>query len=176
MNHYIRRRIRLMLLFLLVLSPVGIALAHGVPEIAVDPTVCAAGSMITITGSAMEDGNTYTITLEGIKGSTPLGVTTAKSESGSEEAGFVVQYTVPASTAPGSYTVRAVTPDGDVATADLTVTAAAAQASAGPAMSQMASAEPHILDRTKPAGQIFVVAVVILLSAAGGLVLVRRKA
>jgi hypothetical protein len=176
MKHYIRHSLSFIALLLLALAPLGIALAHGEPEIAVDPTVVAAGSTITITGSSMEDGNTYTMTLEGVKGSIPLGVATAKGEG--EAAGFVVQYTVPDSTTPSSYTVRAVTPDGDVATADLTVTAASTQASAGPAtgaMAPMASAEPHVLDRTKPVGEIIGVVAVIALSSIGGFVLVRRR-
>jgi hypothetical protein len=167
----IRYCVCLTVLLLLVLTPLGIVLAHGVPVIAVDPTVVAAGGTITVTGSAMEDGVKYTLTLEGTKGSIPLGEATAK---GDPEAGFVVKFTIPDQTALGSYTVRAVTEDGDVATADLTVTAASAQASAGPAMAAMATAEPHVLDRTKPASEILVVIAVIVLSGVGGFVLVRR--
>ena len=172
MRSYIRHGLSLGILLLIVFAPLGMTMAHGVPEIAVDPTVVAAGRTITVTGSAMEDGVKYTITLEGTKGSVPLGEATAK---GTPAASCVVQFTIPESTSLGSYTVRAVTVDGDVATTDLTVTAPSAQASSGPAMTAMASADPHVLDRTKPFGQIIAVVVVIILSSMGGLVLVRRQ-
>ncbi len=172
MRSYVRYGLSLIALLLLGLAPLGTALGHGEPKITADPTVVAAGGTITVTGSEMEDGLKYTLTLEGVKGSIPLGEATAK---GDPEAGFVVQYTIPDETAAGSYTVRAVTEDGDVATADLTVTAPSAEASAGPAMAAMPTAELHELDRSKPASEVLIVMVLIVLSGAGGFVLVRRR-
>src|SRR5574337_429299 len=110
---------------------VGIALAHGEPTIAVQPTIAAAGSQITVTGSDMEAGEVFTITLDGLAGSITLGEVTATGEG--KEGGFTATYTVPTNAAPGSYTVRAIARDGDGTTADLTVTAPSAEASAGPA-------------------------------------------
>lgn len=96
-----------------------IALAHGEPVIAPNTGVIAAGNQIMITGSGMEAGEEFTITLEGVSGSTPLGNATATAEG--EDAGFTASFTVPELVKPGTYTLKAVTDDGDGATADLTV-------------------------------------------------------
>lgn len=157
-----------------VIASLSVARAHGVPEIVIEPAVVAAGGTITVTGSEMENGEKFTITLEGSQGSTPLGEATA---TGEPEAGFVVTFAISETTAPGLYTVRAATDDGGTATADLTITAPTTQASAGPAMAPaMPSAEAHVLDRTKSFGQIVLVLAVIALSTVGGFVLVRRQA
>ena len=166
----------LMVLALMVIVPlgVGIALAHGTPAIAVEPTIAAAGSPISVTGSDMEAGESFTIMMDGMAGSMKLGMATAMSEG--QESGFTMTFTVPADTAPGSYTVRAVAEDGDGTTADLTVTAATDQASAGPAMAQEPSAAPHVIDRSKPAGEVAVVVVLALLSGGLGVWLARPRA
>ena len=163
----------LIVLVVLVLAPVGIALAHGQPVIAVQPAVVAAGGQITITGMEMEPGEVFAITLEGLSTSAPLGEAVVTGEG--EEGGFTATFTIPADTAPGSYTVRAATEEGESAEADLTVTAPSAEASAGPAMAEEPTGEQHLLDRSKPIGQIAAVVVVIALSAAAGFVLVRSR-
>ncbi len=163
----------LIVLTVLAFAPVDIALAHGVPVIAVQPAVVAAGDQITITGTEMEPGEVFAITLEGVSGSVPLGEATVIGEG--EEGGFTMAFTVPADTAPGSYTVRAATEAGESAEADLTVTAPSAEASAGPVMAQEPTGEQHLLDRSKPIGQVAAVVVVIALSAAAGFVLIRSK-
>jgi len=157
----------------LALAPVGIALAHGEPVIAVQPAVVAAGDQITITGIEMEPGEVFAITLEGVSGSLPFGEATVIGEG--EEGGFTMAFTVPADTAPGSYTVRAATEEGESAEADLTVTAPSTEASADPAMAQEPTGEQHLLDRSKPIGQTAAVVVVIALSAAAGFVLIRNR-
>ncbi|MCQ3972059.1 MAG: hypothetical protein DPW09_01290 [Anaerolineae bacterium] len=151
----------------------GVALAHGEPVIAVDPAVVAAGGVITITGTEMEPGEVFVLTLEGPTGSVSLGEATVTGEG--EEGGFAATLTIPAEIGPGSYTVRAATEEGEAATADLTITAPTAEASAGPATMQEPSGEPHILDRTKPISQLIVVVVLIALSAAGGFLLIRSQ-
>ena len=88
---------------------------------------------------------------------------------------FTAAFTIPAETAPGSYTVRAVTKEGETATADLTLTAPSEQASAAPAMAQEPSGELHAIDRAKPIGQIMAVAAVIALSVAAGFVLIHNR-
>ena len=163
----------LIVLMALALAPVGIALAHGQPVIAVQPAVVAAGGQITVTGTEMEPGEVFAITLEGMSGAILLGEATVTGEG--EEGGFTVTFTVPVNTAPGSYTVRAATEEGESAEADLTVTAPSAEASAGPAMAQEPTGEQHLLDRSKPIGQIAAVVVIIALSAAAGFVLVRSR-
>jgi len=163
----------LIVLVVLVLAPVGIALAHGQPVIAVQPAVVAAGGQITITGMEMEPGEVFAITLEGLSTSAPLGEAVVTGEG--EEGGFTATFTIPADTTPSSYTVRAATEEGEAATADLTVTAPSAEASAGPAMAEEPTGEQHLLDRSKPIGQIAAVVVIIALSAAAGFVLVRSR-
>src|SRR3989304_2895757 len=112
--------------------PVGVALAHGEPIIRVDPPIVAAGGSITVTGTEMEPGEVFDLVLEGAATSVSLGQAAAEGEG--EEAGFVVTRAIPADLAPGSYRLRASTEEGESAVADLTVTAAAAQADAGPAI------------------------------------------
>jgi hypothetical protein len=157
----------------LIAAPVGLALAHGVPVIAVQPAVVAAGGQITVTGTEMELGEVFAITLEGVSGSVPLGEATVTGEG--EEGGFTATLTIPEGTVPGSYTVRAATEAGEAAAADLTVTASSEQASAGPAMAQEPTGEQHLLDRSKPLGEIVAVVVVITLSAVAGFVLIRSR-
>ena len=153
--------------------PLGLVLAHGEPEIVVEPTIVAAGGTITVKGTEMENGEKFVITLQGAQGSIPLGEATA---AGEPDASFVVTFTIPETIVPSSYTVRAATEDGGIATADLTVTAPTTKASAGPAtVPAMATADSHILDRTKPAVEIVVVLVVIALSGISGFTLVRRQ-
>lgn len=163
----------LIVLAALALMLPGVALAHGEPVIAVNPAVVAAGGAITITGTEMEPGEVFVLTLEGPTGSVPLGEATVTGEG--EEGGFASTLTIPADTAPGSYTVQAVTEEGETATADLTVTAPSSEASTGPATIQEPSGEPHVIDRTKSTGQIIAVVVLIALSAAVGFVLMRSR-
>ena len=132
------------------LAPVGLALAHGEPVIAVQPAVVAAGGQIIITGTEMEPGEVFAITLEGVSGSVPLGEAAVTGEGA--EGGFEATFTVPADTAPGSYTVRAAIEGGEAAEADLTVTMPFEHASTAPAMMQEPSGELHQVDRTKPLG------------------------
>ncbi len=155
----------------LAFAPLGVALAHGQPVIAVAPAVAPAGGQITITGTEMEPGEAFAIGLEGMADSIPLGQVAVSSEG--EEGGFTATFTIPADTPPGSYTVRAATEEGEAATADLTVTAPSEEASNGPAIMKEPSGEPHVIDRTKPIGQIVAVIVGIALSSAAGFVLVR---
>ncbi|HKZ82950.1 MAG TPA: hypothetical protein VJ793_04760 [Anaerolineae bacterium] len=163
----------LIIVVVLVLTPVNLVWAHGEPVIAVEPAVAPAGGQITVIGTEMEPGEVFAITLEGPAGSIPLGEATATGEG--EEGGFTAAFTIPSDVAPGSYIVRAATEEGEVATADLTLTEPSAEASAAPAMVvDEPSGELHALDRAKPAGQIAAVAVMIALSAAAGFVLIHK--
>lgn len=153
--------------------PNGAALAHGEPIIVVEPTVVAAGGEITITGSEMEPGEVFVITLEGSTGSIGLGEATVTGEG--EEGGFVTTFAVPINTLPGSYIVTATAEDGDTTTADLEITAPVEEASSAPAEMAEPTGEEHTLDRTKPPGQIAGIALVIAITAVAGFLLVRRK-
>ncbi len=168
-----RYLLSLMIATAFAIVPLGAALAHGEPVIAVEPAVAAADGQITITGTEMEPGEVFTITLEGLTGSIPLGEATVTGEG--EEGGFTATFTIPSDIAPGSYTVRAAIEAGETATADLTVTSPSEQASAAPAMAQEPTGELHELDRSKPVGQIIAMVVVIALSTAAGFVLIRNR-
>jgi hypothetical protein len=141
--------------------------------IAVEPAVAAAGGQIIITGTEMEPGEVFTITLVGVAGSIPLGEAVATGEG--DEGGFTATFTIPEGTTPGSHVVRAATEEGEATIADLTITAPSEAASAEPAMAREPTGELHLLDRTKPIGQIAAVVVMIALSAAGGFVLIRNR-
>ncbi len=195
----------LIILIGLAFVSIGVALAHGRPVVAVQPTIAPAGGQIIVTGTEMEVGETFTITLEGPTGSIFLGTVTATGtdkesmtdqeqnkatpeaeskatpESGaatsdeSAEGGFTVAYTTPDKTPPGPYTVKATAEDGDATETDLTITAASAQASAEPAMVQEPSGEQHQLDRSKPTGEIVGIVAVAIVSGGLGLWLVRKR-
>lgn len=60
---------------------IGVVLAHGTPVIAVQPTIAAVGGQITVTGTEMEAGETFTMTLEGPANSIYLGTVTAQASS-----------------------------------------------------------------------------------------------
>jgi hypothetical protein len=148
-------------------------LAHGQHTIIVNPALVAAGSNIVITGSGMEVGESYTISLVGMSGSVKLGEATAVARG--TEGGFEAAFVVPPETLPGNYTVRATTATGEEATADLTVTPPSSQASSSPATMPMPSGAPHVLPRTKPAGVVAELAAGALLSAGLGLWLVVKR-
>ncbi len=199
MNKHVFRG--LIVLIGLAFVSIGVALAHGTPVVAVQPTIAAAGGQITVTGSEMEAGETFTITLEGPTGSTYLGTVTAAATANKDqmdtaapqaeskatpdntsaqngepqEGGFTVAYTVPDKTPPGPYTVKCTAEDGDATETDLTITAASAQASAAPAMVQEPTGALHQIDRSKPTGQVVGDVVVVILSGALGLWLVRKR-
>jgi hypothetical protein len=104
---------------------------------------------------------------------TPLGKATA-SGSG-EEGDFVATFTIPGNATPGSYTVRAATDQGEGAVADLTVTAPSREASAKPAELREPTGETHLVDRSKPTGQVIGAIVAAIVSGGLGLWLVRQR-
>lgn len=164
----------LIVLVLLILAPAGAALAHGEPVIALAPDVAAAGGRITVTGSEMEPGEVFAISLEGLGTPIPLGQATATGAG--EEGGFVEELTIPEDTLPGFYQVRAQGEGGKIATGELTVTPPTRQASAAPVMVREPTGEEHVLNRAKPVGEVIGVIAVALLGVLGGFVLVRKSA
>lgn len=74
----------LIVLTALTAAPLSVALAHGKAVIAVQPDVVAAGGQITVVGTEMEAGETFTITLEGTATSIPLGTATATASGAGE--------------------------------------------------------------------------------------------
>ncbi len=191
----------LIILIGLAFVSIGVALAHGTPVIAVQPTIAAAGGQITCIGTEMEASEVFTITLEGPAGSIFLGTVTAtattdkdqtdmatpeaeskatpdngSAQSGEpQEGGFSVAFTIPDKTPPGSYTVKATAEDGHVAETDLTITGSSAQASAEPAMIREPTGELHQIDRSKPTGEVAVIVTAAIVSSGLGLWLVRKR-
>ena len=144
----------LSLLLALALLPVGTALGHNSPAIRVDPPVVAAGGTLTVIGKDMSTDTEFAITLERVGRSIPLGKVTTVAQDGGD-AGFSASFTIPATTPPGSYTVRAQTQSGKVsATADLTVTAARPMPTPSEApmaaMTPMPSAMPAVVAAMPP--------------------------
>ena len=162
--------ISLVLLTSLVLAfmPSNIVLADGVPVILVEPNPAAPGTQITVTGTDMEDGEVFAITLEGMTGVIPLGEATAALDG--QEAGFAVTFTIPDDLAPGSYFLRAVTEGGETATADLTISVSAEQMSTEPLE---ASAEPLVVERPKSPLMVGSVILLALVSVGVGVWLIR---
>jgi hypothetical protein len=166
--------IRTLILFVpLVLTPWGGALPHGDPVIVVNPAVVAVGGRISVVGTEMDAGQQFTITLEGVMTSIPLGEAVASDEGG--EGGFETTLTIPNDTPPGWYTVRAASTEGKTAVADLTVTAPTAEATNQPATVLKPTGELHQLDRSKSLGQIIAVIITALASIGLGFWLIRQR-
>ncbi len=163
------------LLFVIIAGSSRIALAHGNPVIAVNPAIVAAGGKITVTGTEMEANEVFSITLEGMSGSTRLGDATAVKAENEEDGGFVTIFTIPSDITPGSYTLKASPEDGDAATTDLAITAPSDQASSGPATMQEPSSAPHLLNRSKPTTEEIGIGIVAIASALLGLWLIRPR-
>jgi len=124
----------------------------------------------------MEPDVEFTITLERAGKAITLGMATAKKEiPDAEEAVFSQTFTIPSDTKAGSYQVRATSPDGDTASADLTVTEPTAAATTGPAEARMASGELHVLDRSKPILETASFALIAAIAAIAGVWLARRS-
>lgn len=147
----------------------GTVRAHGEPVIVVKPISVPAGGEILVSGTEMEDGEVFVVTLEGITTSIPLG------EAAVVDEGFEMTLIIPADVPPGSYRVQASTGE-ETASADLTVTPAAnGVEGASPAEDQPEpSAEPMTLDRPGSAIRSISVIVLALLSLGLGFWLLRR--
>src|SRR3990170_1792953 len=147
---------------IIALMPTTVGHAHGETVIVVNPDIAAAGTSITVTGTEMEPGEVFQLFLESASTSIELGEAIAEGEA--EEGGFVMAIPLPSDLPAGSYTLRASTDEGETAEAD-----------PGPAMAQEPSGEPHLLDRSKPAGEIAGAASLALASGLLGVWLIRRK-
>ena len=150
--------------------------AHGAPVLTLDPPIAAAGGTTIANGSQMEPDLEFAITLERAGKVITLGTATAtKEKPDADEAMFSQTVTIPSDTKPGSYQVRVTSADGDTASADLTVTEAAAAAKTGPAQVVTASGELHVLDRSRPVAQTAALGVIAALHAIIGIFMARRS-
>jgi hypothetical protein len=163
---------RKVLLLVLIITAVNLGLlslkdaqAHGDPVVSVSPTIVPAGGEVTVSGTEMEDGEVFVISLEGSTRSIRLGEATASGE------GFEVTLVIPPDTPAGSYRLQAATGE-ETAIADLEVTSAAAGEDNAVALEP--SAEPMDLARPRNPITVVATAAVGLLSLILGVWLVRR--
>jgi len=113
------------------------ALAHGQPEITVTPDTVAPGGKITVKGTTMGANEEFKISLEGLKFRADLGA--ARSDA---KENLTTQFTVPSNAPAGNYLVKALSKDGDGATAELTITAALRTATPARSASPVATNTP----------------------------------
>lgn len=139
--------------------------AHGNPIISVTPAIVAAGGEVAVSGTEMEDGAVFVISLEGPTRSIRLGQATVSGE------GFEVTLVIPPDTPPGSYRIQAATGE-ETAVADLEVATAGA-AGEDNAAGLEPSAEPMELARPRNPTTVVATAVLGLLSLVLGIWLVR---
>lgn len=90
------------------------------PQITIDPTTVAAGSIVTVTGSGFAAGGTATVQLHDAGGKALLD--SALTVTVGADCGFTVWVKIPADLAPGDYTIDATDDAGNAATADVTIT------------------------------------------------------
>ena len=156
-----------LLINLFLVSPV---LAHGQPTITVEPTIATPGGQVTVTGTDMEDGEIFKLTLESVAGVVELGEATAKQDG--DEAGFTETFTLPTDLTASSYLIRAATEEGETTTADLTVAASSTSMGNQP---MEANPEPFQVSRSKSSLVVGSVVVLALLSAGLGVGLIRGR-
>jgi hypothetical protein len=154
-------------LFAVLATAATLALAHGGATLTVAPATIAPGGTVTVKADGVEADATFTISLAGAQFKSVLG--TVKTTQDTFEQGF----TIPANAPADSYQVQALGEDGDVISADLTVSAGAGATS--PAESKEPTAALMQLDRSKPVLQTAVIACAALLSIALGIVLLRPR-
>lgn len=116
MSGQLSRSIAMSLTSLFFLTSLGIAWAHGEPQIRVTPEVVAPGGSIEIRGESLTENGEITIRLQGAIFETMLGTTI-----GDAEGSFVVTMAIPLEAPGGTYVVRAVGADGKTASAQITV-------------------------------------------------------
>lgn len=139
------------------------ALAHGEASLTVSPSVVAPGATISVKGEGVEAGEEFTITLEGVSFQATLGTVRV-----GDDEDFHEEFMVPTDVQPGVYQVRATSAEGEVLTAELTITAnATTTEQAEP------SAELMQLDRSKTTTELAVIIAGLLVSVGLGLALVR---
>ncbi len=154
-------------LFAVLVTVVTLATAHGGATLTVTPAVIAPGSIVTVKADGVEADATFTISLAGPQFKAVLG--TVKTTQDTFEQGFAIPANAPAD----SYQVQALAEDGDVISAELTVSAGTG--ATAPTESAQPTAALMQLNRSKSAGQIAVMVVAAVVSAGLGLLLLRPK-
>ena len=120
MNAIAAGRKALLTAVLILLLPIGLALAHGAPALVAKQGTVAPGGKVTLSGDALgEDKDTVTLLLLGVTYQATLGTATLKDDSFDK-----ATFTIPRDAPPGTYVIRA--KNGQItATAQIEVTAPA---------------------------------------------------
>ena len=123
MNAIAAGRKALLTAVLILLLPIGLALAHGAPALVAKQGTVAPGGKVTLSGDALgEDKDTVTLLLLGVTYQATLGTATLKDDSFDK-----ATFTIPRDAPPGTYVIRA--KNGQItATAQIEVTAPASAA------------------------------------------------
>ena len=123
MNAIAEGRKALLTAVLILLLPIGLALAHGAPALVAKQGTVAPGGKVTLSGDALgEDKDTVTLLLLGVTYQATLGTATLKDDSFDK-----ATFTIPRDAPPGTYVIRA--KNGQItATAQIEVTAPASAA------------------------------------------------
>ena len=120
MNAIAAGRKALLTAVLILLLPIGLALAHGAPALVAKQGTVAPGGKVTLSGDALgEDKDTVTLLLLGVTYQATLGTATLKDDSFDK-----ATFTIPRDAPPGTYVIRA--KNGQItATAQIEITAPA---------------------------------------------------
>ena len=120
MNAIAAGRKALLTAVLILLLPIGLALAHGAPALVAKQGTVAPGGKVTLSGDALgEDKDTVTLLLLGVTYQATLGTATLKNDSFDN-----ATFTIPQDAPPGTYVIRA--KNGQItATAQIEITAPA---------------------------------------------------
>jgi len=123
MNAIAAGRKALLTAVLILLLPIGLALAHGAPALVAKQGTVAPGGKVTLSGDALgEDKDTVTLLLLGVTYQATLGTATLKDDSFDN-----ATFTIPRDAPPGTYVIRA--KNGQItATAQIEITAPASAA------------------------------------------------
>ena len=123
MNAIAAGRKALLTAVLILLLPIGLALAHGAPALVAKQGTVAPGGKVTLSGDALgEDKDTVTLLLLGVTYQATLGTATLKDDSFDN-----ATFTIPQDAPPGTYVIRA--KNGQItATAQIEITAPASAA------------------------------------------------
>ena len=123
MNAIAAGRKALLTAVLILLLPIGLALAHGAPALVAKQGTVAPGGKVTLSGDALgEDKDTVTLLLLGVTYQATLGTATLKDDSFDK-----ATFTIPRDAPPGTYVIRA--KNGQItATAQIEITAPASAA------------------------------------------------
>ena len=164
--------ISITLVLILLLQMVSMAVAHGSATLIAEPNQAAAGEDITITGSDMEDGENFTITLEGLFETFQLGHVEAADE------GFSMAVTIPGGALPGLYSLVATFAEGETVLTEFVVLeagSAAVDEHAEGESETLVTAEKVDLDLNRSSLEMGLAVGVILTAGIGGLWLVKRE-